>query len=89
MPTSPGIQGDGFEVPVDFVLPDFTDIDLVDSVETATETVEETYYDTASKHLDRSGLALRRSKASSGAQWQLAIPAAETATIPRIAAISS
>ena len=72
MPPSPAVPGGRFDAPADFALPDFSD--LVDSIEASTESVEETYYDTASKHLDRVGMALRRSKSSAGAQWQLTIP---------------
>ena len=60
----------------EFALPDLGAPDFVESVDTTTGLVEETRYDTVSRHLRRAGMDLCRRKDANAAAWHLTVSGA-------------
>ncbi|MGN6607424.1 MAG: CYTH and CHAD domain-containing protein [Jatrophihabitans sp.] len=70
-----------FDVPVDWQLPDPSDLlPKRGSVSTADLELQAAYYDTAERHLFRSGLTLRRRRGGEDEGWHLKLPAGDART---------
>jgi inorganic triphosphatase YgiF len=70
-----------FDIPQDFQLPDIIATNGTDAddtrVETTTERLDATYYDTAGRHLQRAGITLRRRRGGHDDGWHLKLPAGD------------